>query len=547
MTRVRPWRRSQVDRWLLLAVLITVPTLVPLLVIASAFLTPDTSTWTHLSTYVLPRVVINTAWLTVGTAITTFLLGTSLAWLTAVHDFPGHRFFAWSLMLPVSVPGYVLAFVFLGIFDYAGPLQTGLRNFLGNDFTLPQLSSRVGIILVLGLALYPYVYLLSRGAFLTQGARALEVGQSLGLSRAQSFWRVALPLARPWIAGGVMLVVMESMADFGTVSVFNYDTFTTAIYKTWFGLFSIAGALQLASVLLLFVLIAVIVERRLRARAQYVALEVRAESPRIRLKGASRWLAMFYCGAILTIGFLVPAVQLLAWSLSVFPIDLDGRYFAFVTHSLTLGVIGAALTISLSVLLAYSARNNSSPSTRFAVRVGTLGYALPGTILAVGFFVPVAALNNLLQQVVDALTTGGAVLALQNTIVVMLLAYGVRFLAVAYTPVESHMQRLASTVDDASRGLGIYGFQMLRRVHWPVIRSGCLIGAILVFVDIMKEMPITLMTRPFGWDTLAVRIFELTSEGEWQRAALPSLAIVLTGLVPVALLVKFSDYVARAR
>ncbi len=539
-------RHSRLDRWFALALLLALPTLVPLLVIGGSFLTPDPPTWDHLSQYVLPRVAANTAWLTAGTAIVTFLLGTSLAWLTAVHDFPGRRFFAWSLMLPIAIPGYVLAFVFLGIFDYAGPLQSALRGWIGDGIVLPPVSRRVSTILVLGLALYPYVYLLARGAFLSQGARALEVGQSLGLSRTRSFWRVALPLARPWIAGGIMLVVMETMADFGTVSVFNYDTFTTAIYQTWFGLFSVAGALQLASVLLLFVLAAVVVEKRLRARALYVALQGNGGS-RIRLAGAARWLAAGYCAGILAIAFIVPALQLLSWSLPALQTDLDVRYVGFVTHSLSLSIIGALLTLGAATLLAYAARNNVTPPTRFAVRLSTLGYALPGTILAVGLFVPVAGLNNVLQRVVDSVTSDGVSLTLQNTLLVMLLAYGVRFLAVAYTPVESHMQRLATSVEDASRGLGVSGLEMLRRVHWPVVRSGCLIGAILVFVDIMKEMPITLMTRPFGWDTLAVRVFELTAEGEWERAALPSLAIVLTDLIPVALLVRFSDHVAATR
>jgi len=535
----------RIDRWQLLALLIALPTLIPLLVIAASFLYPDPPVWAHLRTYVLPQVVVNTLWLVLGTATLTFLLGTSLAWLTSVHEFPGRRFFSWALMLPMAMPGYVLAFVFLGWLDYAGPLQTQLREWFGEEAGSLSLSPRAGSIVVLSLALYPYVFLLSRGAFLTQGRRALEIGQSLGLNRARGFQRVALPLARPWIAGGIMLVVMETLADFGAVSVFNYDTFTTAIYKTWFGLFSVSGALQLASVLLLFVLAAIVIEKRTRAGARYVSLQGGVQPQRIELQGSRGWLSAGYCCATLALAFVMPAVQLLSWSLPALSSDLDPRYFSFVTHSLSLGGMGAVLTLTLAVLLAYAARNNSRFVTRAAVRIGTLGYALPGTILAIGFFVPVVALNNLLQRLIDTATTG-TVLVLQNTLLVMMLAYAVRFLAVAYTPVESHMQRMPRSLDEVSRGLGVSGAEMLRTVHWPLIRSGCLIATILVFVDIMKEMPITLMTRPFGWDTLAVRVFELTSEGEWRRAALPSLAIVLSGLLPVALLTRFSDHAARA-
>ena len=533
----------RIDRWQLLALLIALPTLVPLLVIASSFLTPDPATWEHLRVYVLPQVVVNTLCLVLGTATMTFLLGTSLAWLTSVHDFPGRKLFSWALMLPMAMPGYVLAFVFLGWLDYAGPLQTQLRAWFGEAAGHLSLSARAGSILALSLALYPYVFLLARGAFLTQGRRALEIGQSLGLNRAQGFRRVALPLARPWIAGGIMLVVMETLADFGAVSVFNYDTFTTAIYRTWFGLFSVPGALQLASVLLLFVLAAIVIEKRTRAGAKYVSMHGGLQPQRIVLRGLARWLAFGFCAAILLLAFVMPALQLLSWSLPALAIDLDQRYLSFVLRSLSLSGMGAALTLTLAVLLAYAARYNLGWVTQAAVRLGTLGYALPGTILAIGFFAPVVAVNNLLQELISS-SGSGTVLVLQNTLLVMMLAYAVRFLAVAYTPVESHMQRMPRSLDEASRGLGVSGTGMLRRVHWPLIRSGCLIAAILVFVDIMKEMPITLMTRPFGWDTLAVRVFELTSEGEWRRAALPSVAIVLSGLVPVALLTRFSDRAA---
>lgn len=515
--------------------------LVPVVVVLSALVEPDTDAWEHMVANVLPELLRNTFWLVLGVGLGVAVLGVSLAWLTAVCDFPGRRLFSWTLLLPLAVPTYVLAFVFIGLFDFTGPLQTALRSWFGS-VPFPPIRSRGGVILVMTLALYPYVYLIARNAFLTQGRHALEAAQSLGMSRRRAFFAVALPMARPWIAGGVMLAVMETLADFGTVAIFNYDTFTTGIYKAWYGLFSLSAAAQLASLLVLLVFGVLLVEQYLRQRKRYTSQgRGRATKQAIVLRGWRRWAATGFCCAVLLFAFVVPVVQLLVWAWGVAAEDLDARYIGFLWHSLLLGGLAALVTTLVALILSYAARSARHVATTWLTRIATLGYALPGPVLAVGTFIPIAWFDRLLS---DALQKGFDLQVgqlLQGTLLAMLVAYCVRFLAVAFNPVDGNMQRVTRSVDDAARSMGIGGWRMLTHVHAPILRGGLFTAALLVFVDVMKEMPITLMTRPFGWDTLAIRIFEMTSEGQWERAALPAVALLIAGLVPIVLLTRLTE------
>ncbi|HEX6829061.1 MAG TPA: iron ABC transporter permease, partial [Burkholderiales bacterium] len=390
-------------------------------------------------------------------------------------------------------------------------------------------------------ALYPYVYLMARNAFLTQGRRALEAAQSLGLSRVQGFHRVALPMARPWIAGGLMLALMETLADFGTVAVFNYDTFTTAIYKAWFSLFSLPAASQLASILIVIAFALLLVEQQSRARMRYAEGRPGARLERVHLAGARRWLAFGLALLTLLAGFAVPVAQLAWWAAGVLRTDLDSRYLEFALHSVALSAGAAVLTAVIALLLAYGGRRCSDTPTRLAVRTATLGYALPGAVLAVGIFIPIAWLDNALVAAGERLLGINPGLLIQGTLFAMLVAYIARFMAVGFNPIESAMQRITRSLDEAAMSLGLTPGRALLRVHLPILRGGIVSGAMLVFVDVMKEMPITLMTRPFGWDTLAVRIFEMTSEGQWEGAALPSITLVLAGLLPLALLTRHAE------
>ncbi|MDP2785063.1 MAG: iron ABC transporter permease [Sulfurimicrobium sp.] len=523
------------------AFLIALLIVVPLAVVLSSLFSPQREIWQHLLDHVLPGLLANTFKLVLGVGAGVTLLGVSLAWLTAACEFPGRRFFSWALLLPLAIPAYVTAFVFVAWLDFTGPVQTLLREVFGSSAWFPRIRSGGGVALVMTLALYPYVYLLARNAFLTQGRRALEAAQSLGCNRAQGFFRVALPMARPWIMGGLMLALMETLADFGTMAVFNFDTFTTAIYKTWFGLFSLAGASQLASVLILLVFALVLAEQMSRSRLRYTQAGRHSQAERIRLSGWRGILAVVLCGGVLLMAFALPVAQLLIWAASVFAEDFDERYLGFLWRSLLLGGVAALITATAALALAYAQRRHGDAMTRVTVRIATLGYAMPGPVLAVGIVIPLAWLDNQLVSAARTFFDYNPGLLLQGTLLVMLPAYLTRFLAVGFNPVESALQRVTRNLDEASRSFGVSGLAMLRHVHLPMLRGGLFSAAALVFVDVMKEMPITLMTRPFGWDTLAVRIFEMTSEGEWERAALPAVALVLAGLLPIALLVKQSE------
>ena len=527
--------------WRLIPFLVAALVLIPIGTILSSFFAPTSDIWQHLVETTLLSLLINTFWLALGVVSGTTLLGVSLAWLTAVCEFPGRKLFSWALLLPLAVPAYVTAFVVLGLFDFTGPVQSAFRSWLGPDAWFPEVRGRMGVITVMVLAFYPYVYLLARNAFLTQGKRSLEASQSLGLNRTQGFFRVALPMARPWIAGGVMLALMETLADFGTVAVFNYDTFTTAIYKTWFGMFSLPAASQLASLLLVIVFALIVMEQQIRIRMRYAEVKQSARVDRIALSGWRSVTATALASGTLFFAFLLPIGQLVIWAANSLVQDLDSRYLGFLWHSLLLSTLAALLTCTVALLLVYATRRHPDAATRNAVRIATLGYALPGTVLAVGMFVPLASLDNWIGEVTLQLFQIETGLMIQGTLVIMLLAYLTRFLAVSHSPIDSAMQRITSSIDEASMSMGINGWMMLRRVHLPILKSGIFTAGALVFVDVMKEMPITLMTRPFGWDTLSVRIFEMTSEGAWEQAALPAVALVISGLIPIILFMRQTE------
>ncbi len=534
-----PYGFRAIFSWRFIPVLVAVLVLIPVGTILLSFLAPAGDVWQHLVETILPSLLINTFWLTLGVAASSALLGVSLAWFTAVCEFPGRKFFSWGLLLPLAIPAYVMAFVTLGLFDFTGPVQTLLRSWVGPEqFWFPNVRGRLGVIIVMTLAFYPSVYLLARNAFLTQGKRSLEAAQSLGFNRTQGFLKVALPMARPWIASGVMLVLMETLADFGTVAVFNYDTFTTAIYKAWFSMFSLSAASQLASLLIVIVFVLIVMEQQFRSRMRYAETKHSSRIPRIPLTGWRAWGVAGFALAILFFAFLLPITQLIIWATDTFVEEFNQLYLGFLWHSLMLSGLAALLTCSVAVLVVYSARRHPDIVTRVAVRIATIGYALPGVVLAVGIFVPLAWLDNWLSEMAMQLFHIETGLLIQGTLAIMLIAYMTRFLAVGHNPIDSAMQRITFSIDEASMGLGLNGWSMLKRVHLPILKGGIFTAVTLVFVDVMKEMPITLMTRPFGWDTLAVRIFEMTSEGEWEQAALPAVALVLAGLIPIVLLTR---------
>ncbi|EMB0803543.1 iron ABC transporter permease [Pseudomonas aeruginosa] len=515
--------------------------LLPLSVLLLSWLEIDREIWSHLWDTQLPRLLGNTLTLVLGVGIGVTLLGVSLAWLTSLCEFPGRRWLDWALMLPFAIPAYVLAFVFVGLLDFAGPVQSLLREWFGSGLRLPRVRSTGGVILVLVLVFYPYVYLLARSAFIAQGKGLMEAARVLGLSPWQAFLRVALPMARPAIGAGLALAVMETLADFGAVSVFNFDTFTTAIYKTWYGFYSLSSAAQLASLLLLGVCLVLLGERHTRGRAKAASERPRG-APLYRLRGARALAASAWCGLVFLCAFVIPVAQLVVWFWRQGRFDLDERYWDLIGHTLTLGGIAALATVAVALLLAFAVRLAPTRAIRGAVGLGNLGYALPGSVLAVSIMLAFSWLDNHWVIPLSSALGGAGKPLLLGSLFALLLAYLIRFMAVAYGPLESGLARIRPSLPEASRSLGVGGSLLFLRVYLPLLLPASLSAALLVFVDVLKEMPATLLMRPFGWDTLAVRIFEMTSEGEWARASLPALTLVLVGLLPVVGLIRRSAH-----
>lgn len=527
------------NRWYPITFAVAALVLLPISVLLLSWAEIDREIWSHLWETQMMRLLGNTLVLVAGVGIGVTVLGVSLAWLTSLCEFPGRRWLDWALMLPFAVPAYVLAFVFVGLLDFSGPVQTLLREWFGSGLRLLRVRSTGGVITVLVLVFYPYVYLLARTAFLAQGRGLMEAARVLGLSPLAAFWRVALPMARPAIGAGLALAIMETLADFGTVSVFNFDTFTTAVYKTWYGFYSLSSATQLASLLLLFVMLVLLGERYSRGRSG-----APNERPRgaalYRLHGWKAFAASAWCLLVFACAFVIPVLQLVVWVWQKGRFDLDERYWGLILHSLYLGGFAALLTVAVALLLAFARRLSPTAAVRSAVGIANLGYALPGSVLAVAIMLAFSWLDNHAVIPLSSALGGAGKPLLLGSLGALLVAYLIRFMAVAYNPLEGALARIRPSLPEASRSLGVGGAGLFFRVYLPLLLPGALSAALLVFVDVLKEMPATLLMRPFGWDTLAVRVFEMTSEGEWARAALPALTLVLVGLFPVIGLIRRS-------
>tara|TARA_R110000824_G_scaffold336_8_gene2161 strand:+ start:1156 stop:2838 length:1683 start_codon:yes stop_codon:yes gene_type:complete len=532
--------------WKTLSYVIAAVVVIPILVIFTQWATVgfgEQEIWQHLFDTKLGRLLLNTLILLIGVGFGVALLGVSLAWLTSVCDFPGRKIFEWALMLPLAIPAYVMAFVFLGTMNYAGPVQTAFRGWFGRDVYFPDMQGSGAVILVLSLVLYPYVYMLARSAFVTQGRTMMDAGRILGQNYWQAFYKLAVPIARPAIVAGLALALMETLADFGAVSIFNYDTFTTAIYSAWYGLFNLAVAAQLASLLLLFVAVLLVMEKRGRNKARYTQHNSQAMQL-YKLKGWQALASTLFCSLVLLLAFILPLCQLLIWCFEIAAQELDRRYYGFLLNTLGLGLIAAVTTTIFALLLAYVKRLPAGAVEKrwqsLAIQVSTLGYALPGSVLAVGIILTFTYIDNSVMSVVQSIFADNPRPILVGSLFALVLAYSTRFMAVAFAPVEAGFERINPKVIEAAKSLGATPGRLLHQIYVPLLKPGLITALIIVFVDVMKEMPATLIMRPFGWDTLAVRIYQMTAEGQWERAALPSVTLILLGLIPVILLIRNS-------
>uniref|UniRef100_A0A486XUX7 Ferric iron ABC transporter, permease protein n=1 Tax=Rheinheimera sp. BAL341 TaxID=1708203 RepID=A0A486XUX7_9GAMM len=532
------WR--DIWRWavLLPALLLALP----VLVIFASVLTPQTEIWLHLRQTVLADYVINSLLLAAGTGVGALLLGTGSAWLVSQYQFFGRRVLQWLLLLPLAMPAYIIAYTYTGMLDFAGPLQTGLRELTGwrfGDYWFPEIRSLGGAILMLSLVLYPYVYMLARTAFSEQSASLFEASRTLGLTPRQHFWRVALPLARPALLTGTALAMMEAFADYGTVQYFGVTTFTTGIFRTWFGMGSQLAAAQLAAMLTSFVLILLLLERWSRRKIRYYHQGQRSQGTALRQTSAGRQLViLLLCSLPVWFGFIIPAAQLFNWALSNYQVTLNQQFASLVWNSFTLAAMAAVLAVLLALLFAYGKRLRRDIVVQVPVRLASLGYAVPGTVIAIGVMLPLAYLDGRIDALAEqwfGIRTG---LIFSGTLFALLLAYSVRFLAVSLHSVETGLERIKPSMDNAARSLGYRPLQVLQKVHVPLLRSSVLTALLLVFVDVLKELPATLILRPFNFNTLAVRTYELASDERLADAALPALAIVLVSLLPVMLLAR---------
>jgi iron(III) transport system permease protein len=512
--------------------------------------------WVHLSQTVLLTYVGNSLGLMLGVGLLCAFIGTGTAWLVTLCCFPGKAVFEGLLLLPLAAPAYILAYTYTDLLDYYGPVQSTLRDQFhwqtAQDYWFPTVRSLPGAILMLAFVLYPYVYLLVRSAFLSQAICTLEASRSLGNTPWQSFWQVALPMARPAIVAGVSLALMETLNDFGTVEYFGVPTFTTGIARIWFAMGERLAALQLASLLLLFVLGLLLLEHGSRRRRRYYQT---AQQPLslYRLQGWHKVGAIVGCLVPISVGFLIPAARLVELAFTYrpaatadtdFPSATTDQFWTLASHSLALAGWAALLAVAIALILAYGQRLAPHRIVLGAVRVATVGYAVPGTVIAVGILVPLGLFDNAVDQWMRSrfgLSTG---LLLSGTLAALIFAYLVRFLAVSFSAVEASLGNIKPQLDEASRSLGYGTAATLWKIHIPLLRSGLICAAILVFVDVMKELPATLVVRPFNFDTLAVRVYNLASDERLAEAAMPALLIVAVGLVPVLLL---SWQVAQSR
>ncbi|MGQ9365626.1 ABC transporter permease [Azospirillum sp. ST 5-10] len=535
-----PTRRRLPNAWTAATLLIALLVALPVLVVASRVLLPSGGVWQHLAETVLWEYVTNTVRLVAGVGVGTLVIGVGTAWLVTMCRFPGSRTLEWALLLPMAVPAYVMAYTYTDLLQYVGPVQTALRDAFGwtrRDYWFPDIRTVEGAATMMTLVLYPYVYLLSRAAFLEQSVCVLEVSRTLGRGPWRSFFSVALPLARPSIVAGLALVLMEVLADFGTVQYFAVNTFTTGIYRTWFAMGNPVAAAQLAATLMLFVLALILLERWSRRQARYHHTTTRYRNlPRRRLAGWRGGLALAACGLPLLLGFVVPAGVLLHMAVTVGDDRLRRTFFELAANSFTLAALAALLAVALALVLAYGQRLHPSPVLKGAVRVAAMGYAIPGSVIAVGVLIPFAHFDNAVDAFMRTNFGVSTGLLLSGTIAAVLFAYLVRFLAVSLNTVEASLGKVRPTMDHAARVLGKTAGQTLVRVHAPIMAGSLLTAALLVFVDVMKELPATMIVRPFNFDTLAVRAYTLASDERLTEAAMPALAIVAVGILPVVLL-----------
>lgn len=534
--------------WCAIALVIAVLVSIPVVVVASSVFVPTGEVWAHLSSTVLPRYISNSLILLTGVGIGTFVIGVGTAWLVTMYRFPGRVVFEWALFLPFAMPAYVLAYTYTGLFEFAGPFQTELREFFGwtrHDYWFPEVRSLGGAVWMLTFVLYPYVYLLSRAAFIEQSVCVIEVSRTMGRTRLKTFFGVGLPLARPAIVAGLSFAMIETLNDFGTVQYFAVDTFTTGIFRTWIGLGEPMAAIQLAAILMIFVFAVILLERWTRGAGKVHHTSTRHQSlPRFKLSTPLAWTASLACFLPVFFGFLLPTGALVIWSIETAEAMINFDFLIYAMNSFVLASITAVLAVAMGLLLSYGQRLRGGLLMSAATRVASMGYAIPGAVVAVGVLFVYSSFDRTVSGWLQSAFGISPGLILTGTIAGVVFAYLVRFLAISLSTTEAGLAKITPNMDAAARSLGHPPNAVLRKVHAPLMWGSLLTAAMLVFVDVMKELPATIILRPFNFDTLAIRAYQLASDERLADASSSALAIVLVGIIPVIML---SVAIARSR
>ncbi len=534
-------RSSSRGSWVKTSIVVAMLVFFPLISIALMATQGKLDVWLHLSRTVLPGYLFNSAGLMLGVGINTLIIGAGSAWAIARYDFPGRNILQWALLLPLAMPAYITAYSYTGLLDVSGPVQSQLReafNLSVGDYWFPKIRSLSGAIAVMSLVLYPYVYLLARSNFIEQSSSLQKSCQLMGYGPFQSFFRVALPIARPAIVAGMALALMETLADYGTVSYFGVSTFTTGIFRTWFGMDEVNSAAQLALLLLFFVAILMTLEYYSRQRARYYEAGHHQKPERISLQGSKAITTLLLTSLPVLLGFIIPSTQLFIWSLESYKEVINHDFFRLVINSISLAAITAVIAVLLALLVSYARRTNNNKRIRLTHKIVLAGYAIPGTVIAIGLLSPLANTDKLINNISESLFGFSTGLLLSGTVLALILAYLVRFLSVSVQTVDSGLAKISPNMEQAAQSLGKSPRSIVWTIHAPILSTSLLTAALIVFVDVMKELPATLILRPFNFNTLAVKSFELASDELLTHAAPAALTIVAVGLIPVILLSK---------
>lgn len=528
-------------KWPAFSWLLSLLLFLPLLAIVWQSFGDDQDVFAQLWATVLPDYLINTLLIVLGVGLLSTVIGVPIAWLVAMCQFPARRFYVWGMLLPLAMPSYVVAFVYTDLLEYAGPIQTSLRHYFGwnnaQDYAFFDIRTLSGATVMLALVLYPYVYLLARTAFLEQSQSLVQSARLLGCSPWQSFWRISLPLARPAIAIAVALVAMESLADFAVVHYFAVPTLTTAVYDTWLGYGSLAAAARLSVVMLAVLFVLISIERIGRKKQRHYQRGSGQETVvKHQLKGVKAITATVFCGVIFMAGFGIPFISLVDMAINYFDQSWNSQFLEFSFNSLLLASTVAFICLIIAIILGFFKRLSANKSGDLAPKFASTGYALPGTVLAIGVLIPLSLFDHSINDVLESFGIEGPGLILSGTVFAIAAGYVVRFSAIAIGSVESSLNKVSPSIDMVTMTLGLSPLKMLFKVHLPLIKKGCFAGALLVFIESMKELPAALLLRPFDYETLATYVYQFVSDEQLEKGALAAIVIVVVGLIPLIFL-----------